>query len=207
MIHRTALTTSALAVSAALILSGCTGDDAPESEESTAAETAAAEDEETQDADGADQTAYGELVEGFPEVIKPLEEGEIVSSTFSPAADTAADEEKPDEENPDEQSEAADDEEAEGDEKSEDDGAAGERVSVSLVQQSPQSAEDILKFYTDSLKDAGFETVGDAEKHEDTVTQAFHNTDNDQTLSLTVGPSPDGEGDTQQVTIGGVVAR
>ncbi|MCT1691861.1 hypothetical protein M3B11_13045 [Brevibacterium sp. p3-SID960] len=210
MIQRTALTTSALAVSAALILSGCTGDDAPASEEQTATETAAPGTEETEASGGDEQTAYGELIDGFPAAIEPLPEAEIVSSTLSPL-----DEQSPEGED------AGATEAPEGEDGAEDeDGAAGadgadgadaaadsERIGVSLVQLSEKSEEEILKFYTDSLKDKGFETVGDAAKEGDVTTQAFHDTKNDQTLSLTVGPGPDDEADNRQVTVGGVVLR
>lgn len=198
MIQRTALTTSALAVSAALILSGCTGDDAPESEEQTATETAAAENEETEAADGDEQTAYGELIDGFPDTIEPLPEAEIVSSTLSPADEQAAE---------GEEAEATEAPEGEDGAEAENPQADSERIGVSLVQLSEKSEEEIIKFYTDSLKDKGFETVGDAAKEGDVTTQTFHDTKNDQTLSLTVGPGPDDDTDNRQVTVGGVVLR
>lgn len=204
MIQRTALTTSALAVSAALILSGCTGDDATESEEQTATETAAAENEETEASGGDEQTAYGELIDGFPATIEPLPEAEIVSSTLSPL------DEQPAEGKDAEATEAPEGEDgAEGEDGSEGENApaGSERIGVSLVQLSEKSEEEILKFYTDSLKDKGFETVGDAAKEGDVTTQAFHDTKNDQTLSLTVGPGPDDDADNRQVTVGGVVLR
>lgn len=218
MIQRTALTTSALAVSAALILSGCTGDDAPASEEQTATETAAPGTEETEASGGDEQTAYGELIDGFPAAIEPLPEAEIVSSTLSPLDEQSAEGEDAgateapegedgaeDEDGADGEDAAADGEDAAAD--SEDAAADSERIGVSLVQLSEKSEEEILKFYTDSLKDKGFETVGDAAKEGDVTTQAFHDTKNDQTLSLTVGPGPDDGADNRQVTVGGVVLR
>ncbi|MCT1920642.1 hypothetical protein M3C63_02025 [Brevibacterium luteolum] len=210
MIQRTALTTSALAVSAALILSGCTGDNAPASEEQTATETAAPGTEETEASGGDEQTAYGELIDGFPAAIEPLPEAEIVSSTLSPLDEQSAEgEDAGATEAPEGEDGAEDENGADGEDGADgaDAAADSERIGVSLVQLSEKSEEEILKFYTDSLKDKGFETVGDAAKEGDVTTQAFHDTKNDQTLSLTVGPGPDDGADNRQVTVGGVVLR
>ena len=120
-------------------------------------------------------TVHGKIMEGFPEVIEPLPEATIVSSSLNPHAAEEGTKENVD-------------------------------PLASLVMRTSDGEKKIIQFYTKSLKDKGFEPLGDPTKVDNVWTQAFYNKKDKTTISVAIGSDPDNKGK-KLVTVGGNVAH
>lgn len=218
MIQRTAL--AAAGIAAALSLVACTSPDSDEPQNSQTAEPSAQESTGDSESDSGTQTAHGEIVEGFPEVLQPLPDSEVISSSMSPyAPGQEADDPAPADE---EGAAAGEDEDAAADEGTADaaDGdaaapdaeedagedAAAAQVVASLVMRTDMNPKDILRFYEESLEEHGFTPVSESSDDDDIAVQAFHAEDDNQTVSVSIGPDPADES-LRIVTVGGVVTQ
>jgi hypothetical protein len=209
MIQRIMLAAAGIATAA--VLTACTAPETQDSEESpqspaaSAPETAGGADDGGEDEQPDVQTTQGELLPDFPEVIEQFPDSEIVSSSMgSGAAGTA---QEPAEGEQAEQPEGEDPSQPDSDQGEGDQAAANEgQVSAALVMRTDASEQDILDFYSDSLEGHGFAAVGEADRRDGVTTQAFHAEEDNQTVSVSIGPDPDDES-ARLITVGGVVNR
>ncbi|GAA4285260.1 hypothetical protein GCM10022261_27910 [Brevibacterium daeguense] len=209
MIQRLALVAAGIA--AAAVLTACTAPEPQDSEESpqspaaSAPETTGGEDEGAGDEQPDVQTTQGELLPGFPEVIEQFPDSEIVSSSMGSGTAGAAQEPADGEEA--EQQEGDDPDQPVSDQDEGDQPAPGEdQVSAALVMRTGANEQEILDFYTESLEGHGFAAVGEADNRDGVTTQAFHAEEDNQTVSVSIGPDPEDES-ARLITVGGVVNR
>lgn len=192
MIQRIALAGAGLAVTA--VLAACTSPDTPEEENSPSPPAASASATEDPEQPGV-MTTQGALLPDFPAAIEPLPDSEIVSSSLG--SDSAV----PESATPEGEAGGGEDGSAENQP-----AESGDQASAALVMRTAMSEEEILDFYTGSLESHGFAVVGEPSSQDGVTTQAFHAEEDEQTVSVSIGPDPANEAQ-RLVTVGGVVNR